>query len=61
MAALRRAAEISPSDAGIRKSLSLARSGLDVLAGATTRRREGLRPWLSRLLGGRPEPVGDER
>ena len=54
--ALQRAFEISPNDAGIKKSLAWAKAGLDAF-GAPARQRS----WLSRLLGARPEPVTEER
>ncbi len=52
--ALQRAAEISPNDAGIKKSLAWAKGGLDAF-GAPARQRS----WLSKLLGARPEAVGE--
>ena len=60
IAALERAAEISPNDLGIRKNLARARSVLADLPSVAGRRGPGRSNWLSRLLGGRPEPVGEE-
>jgi tetratricopeptide (TPR) repeat protein len=51
VAALRRAAEISPSDQAIKESLARAQSAFSA----------SVRPFLSRLLGSRQEPVGQER
>ena len=61
IAALERAAEISPNDVGVKHSLAKTRSAFGAIKSAAVRSRsDGFFLGLRRLLGVRPVPAGDE-